>query len=216
MPYVYIGVHSVTGKIYIGYRERNVFHNLPSSEDFGKIYFTSSPPIKKTFSEFNWTIVAEFFDDQSAYDFEQSLIFENWNNPLLINKNVKYNAKRRFKCDGHTDETKRRISAATSGENNPNYGRVPTAETRSKIGAKNKGNFHSDETKELISAKIAGVNHPNFGKHHSEETKRKQSETRKAYLKDNPPKPISEETRQKRRNSMNAFLARKKAELENG
>lgn len=46
------------------------------------------------------------------------------------------------------------------GENNPNYGKTPSAETRAKISSSLKG-------------KYIGENNPNYGKKHSEETKQK-------------------------------------------
>ena len=46
------------------------------------------------------------------------------------------------------------------GENNPNYGKHHSEETRKKISEGNKG-------------KQAGEKHPNYGKHHSEETRKK-------------------------------------------
>ena len=94
-PYVYICVHNVTSKFYIGYREKNVKLNLTSNVDF-PLYRTSSKTVRPNFNEYDWYIVAEFNTSEDAYDFEQQLIFENWDNPLLINSNCHYN-KRRFK-----------------------------------------------------------------------------------------------------------------------
>lgn len=42
------------------------------------------------------TISGEFFNGNDAYDYEQYLIYENWNNPLLINDSC-YHGKLRFK-----------------------------------------------------------------------------------------------------------------------
>jgi len=47
----------------------------------------------------------------------------------------------------HTEETKQKISKATSGKNNPMFGTIRSDETRARIGAANKG-------------KIAGSKHP--------------------------------------------------------
>ena len=52
------------------------------------------------------------------------------------------------------------ISLHDEGENNPNYGKHHSEETRKKISEGNKG-------------KQAGEKHPNYGKHHSEETRKK-------------------------------------------
>ena len=92
VPYVYMGTHRVTGEFYIGSRA-NKNQTLPSHQDIYK-YRTSSKKVKPIFDEFDWIIVAEFFDPQSAYDFEQELIYKLWNNPLIINGSCFYNQPR--------------------------------------------------------------------------------------------------------------------------
>jgi hypothetical protein len=64
-----------------------------------------------------------------------------------------------------SDETRRKLSEALSGEENPMYGRKHSEETREKMS-----NNHRD---------ISGENNPNFGKKHSEETKRKIADANK-------------------------------------
>ena len=74
MSYVYYGVHKSTGQFYYGYRLGNIAKNRSSSEDFGLYYRTTSKIIKPIFDEYNWTILAEFWDEpgedigQNAYD----------------------------------------------------------------------------------------------------------------------------------------------------
>ena len=77
-------IHRVTGHFYIGSRTSK-YLKLPSHLDFPR-YQTSSKIVKPNFDEYDWFIVAEFFDKDDAYDFEQYLIFEYWGNPLLLNK----------------------------------------------------------------------------------------------------------------------------------
>ncbi|HEY6435209.1 MAG TPA: hypothetical protein VIY47_01350 [Ignavibacteriaceae bacterium] len=72
-PYVYMCTERETGRFYIGYRYRNY---LPSSEDFGKIYFTSNSYVKENFDSFDHQIIAEFFDKKAAYKFETDFINE--------------------------------------------------------------------------------------------------------------------------------------------
>lgn len=90
MPYVYRCEHKETKEIYYGSRYAN---KTPSSEDFPK-YRTSSKKVKPKFEEFDWVIVAEFFKSDDAYDFEQQLIHEEWDNPLLLNGNCFYEKMR--------------------------------------------------------------------------------------------------------------------------
>lgn len=82
-PYVYLLTHKTSGEFYIGFRCSN---DVPSSEDLGFKYFTSSKNVKTKFNEFDYQIVAEFFDADSAYQFEQQMIKENFDNPLILNR----------------------------------------------------------------------------------------------------------------------------------
>ncbi|NBU34555.1 hypothetical protein EB118_19915 [bacterium] len=61
----------------------------------------------------------------------------------------------------HSAETLAKISAASKGENNPNFGKIHSTETKAKISAAGKGNKR------------------NLGKTHSAETKQKMSEAKK-------------------------------------
>jgi len=91
-----MGINRITGEIYIGYREINVKLNRPSHIDF-PLYKTSSDEINDfNFNDYDWIIVAEFFTGDDAYDHEQLMIYEEWNNPLLVNR-VCYHGKTRFK-----------------------------------------------------------------------------------------------------------------------
>lgn len=118
LPYVYQLVHKETGQFYIGLRFANI---VPSSEDLGINYFTSSNHVKKLkFENFNFYIIAEFFKKEDAILFENELIKENWKNPLILNKAMA--GKLLFRRDN-------------SGQNNPMYGksRVYTKEDRLKM-----------------------------------------------------------------------------------
>lgn len=150
MPYVYRGYNPTTGEFYIGYHMRNVKKNISSTSDLGVVYFTSSKLVKPRFHEFIWTIVAEFFDGDSAYDFEQLLIFESWKQPGSLNKSC-YHGKARFNITGvpHSDETKRKMSIAQKG--------VPRE-------------LHSEETKLKMSIAASNM---------SDESKRKMSIAKK-------------------------------------
>lgn len=112
MPYVYMCIHKETKNFYIGYRCANTRHNKPSHLDLPK-YKSSCKEIKNNFHDYDWIIIAEFFDSDSAYDYEQQLIYENWNDPLLINESCFY-LKKRFKSKPLTNEHKNAISITQS------------------------------------------------------------------------------------------------------
>lgn len=108
-------VHKTTGQFYIGYREKNVYLNRTSDVDL-PLYRTSSKYINPMFEEYDWHIVAEFVNGVSAYDFEQELIKEYWNNELLLNRQYHTKQDTRFRNHGHSDETKKKIKEANSGK----------------------------------------------------------------------------------------------------
>lgn len=81
LPYVYMCQEKNSPYFYIGYRYANY---LPSSEDFGNCYFTSNKYVKENFKNFEHTIIAEFYDRDSAYKFEAQLIKE-LNSDFLLN-----------------------------------------------------------------------------------------------------------------------------------
>lgn len=91
-PYVYICIHKETREFYIGYRERNVSLRRPSTVDL-PLYKTSSKLVRPQFEEFEWIIVAEFNTGDAAYEFEQQLIRENWDDPLLLNEQYRLPSK---------------------------------------------------------------------------------------------------------------------------
>lgn len=120
-----------------------------------------------------------------------------------------------FKGRHHTEETKRKISEAKKGKNNPNYGKHLSEETKRKISEANKG--HTAWNKGLTEntdERVRRNSEANRGKHRSEEFKRKTSkakkgnhcseetklkisEANKGRIPWNKGEPFSEETRRK-------------------
>lgn len=111
LPYVYRLDNPTTGEIYIGFRKANI---LPSHLDLPG-YRTSSKTVKPRFAEFNRTIVAEFFRPEDAYDHEQLSIFEEWGNPLLLNKQHGY-GKMTWKQGKRSDENNDIVSEKMKGK----------------------------------------------------------------------------------------------------
>ena len=98
VPYVYICTHKETNQFYIGYREANVRLNRPSHLDLPE-YKTSSKIINPDWENYTWFILAEFFDPSHAYSFEQQLICDNWDNPLMLNGHCNI-GKNQFRVSG--------------------------------------------------------------------------------------------------------------------
>jgi plasmid stability protein len=71
------------------------------------------------------------------------------------------------------------MSAARSGENNPNYGKTHSAETRAKMRAAQTGKTFSAETRAKLRAAKSGENNPFYGKKLSPESIAKRTATRK-------------------------------------
>lgn len=110
LPYVYKLVHKETGRYYFGYRSKNVSLGIQSVDDLGIKYFSSSKAIRKSFSEYNYEVLAEFFEAEFAYDCEQELIREHWDDPLLLNKHYHAENKGRWRNSGHTEEAKKKMT----------------------------------------------------------------------------------------------------------
>lgn len=163
MPYVYRLDNPVTGEFYIGYREANI---IPSNDDLPK-YRTSQPYTNTNFDFFIWSIIAEFFDGDSAYDFEQLLIYENWNNPLLLNKSCFYGKKRCKIPKGtqHSEEHKQNLSHSKMGKKH-------SKEHSENIAKALTGKPHTQIRKENISKGTKGIPKPRHvvdanGQHYS-------------------------------------------------
>lgn len=187
LPYVYMGVHKETGQFYFGFRGAN---KNPSTEDLGTKYFTSSKKVKELgFDNFNWTILAEFFEHEDAFAFEQQSISETFTSLDSLNKfsiilkkwspvssnNGMFGSKRvgednPFFGKKHSDESKAKMSKQRKGrtkENHPGVARM----AKSKSGKK-----PSEETK--IKYKLRPITKGFSGRNHSDESKAKMSKSR--------------------------------------
>lgn len=175
-PYVYKLTHKETGHFYFGVRWAN---KVNAQNDLGKLYFSSSSSIKEMgFENFDFNVIAEFFSKEFALEFEDQQIQENWKNPLSLNK---CRAGYKFYCDGHTEETKRKIS--NSGKGRPAYNKgIPSSpETKAKLSIARRRRITTDETRQKMSNSL---------KNPSQETRNKISKALTGH-------PTSDETRKK-------------------
>jgi len=174
MPYVYMGIHKTTGQFYIGSRTPK----SPSHSDIFT-YRTSSKYVKPIFDEFEWVIIAEFFNGMHAYDYEQELIHNSWGNPLMMNRVCHY-GKSRFNSYGitHTDEAKAKISKARKG--GKGSGHPCSEELKAKLSTMRKGKSTGPRS-ETTKAKLSVANK---GKRLTDETKAKIAATQKQKWKE--------------------------------
>jgi len=90
----------------------------------------------------------------------------------------------------HSEEVKRKISEATMGKKNHNFGKIVSKETRKKMSVANKDYIFTEEHRKNLSESMIGEKNHNFGKPRTEETKRKLREV-------NLGKKLTEETKKK-------------------
>lgn len=171
LPYVYKCVHRISGLTYIGSRTTKRL-KYPSHIDFPK-YKTSSNEVHSNFGDYDWIIIAEFFDPKDAYDYEQELIFEFWkkSKELSLNRSC-FHGKLRFMKTSLSEETKRKIGLKSKG-------RKLSQESRDKISRAKLGSKYSEQARRNISEGHKGILH-------TDEAKLKMSKSRKG-------KPISED-----------------------
>jgi hypothetical protein len=161
-------INKETEQFYFGYRYKNVLLGRKSEDDLGIVYFTSSRHItKKNFSQFTFTIIAEFFDKKDAYWFEQQLIKDNKKNLLLINRHYQdpTTGVKEFVNFGHSNETKIKMTGKKRSNEFKEYRR---AVMKGNIPW-NKGLSKENDVRMLRMAenrKIAGNPH-NIGKTYS-------------------------------------------------
>jgi hypothetical protein len=168
LSYVYEGTHKVTGQKYQGSRMRNIKLNRPSHIDL-YIYRTSAPEIKAKFHEFDWIIVAEFFEPKDSWLHEQLLIWEQWqiSKEQSLNK-VCFHLKKAFNTIGksHSEETIAKRAKSMIGKNK---GKIHSEETKAKWSAAKLGKKQTIEHITKRSAtqkgKIRGPRKPNTSDH---------------------------------------------------
>jgi len=129
------------------------------------------------------------FDEWEFWEKHYINLYRSWNCKLTNldeggNGPGKHSLESRLKMSNSqkgkksTEETKRKISEATRGEKNGNYGNHLSNEAKERISKANKGNqnrkgkHHTEETKRKIGLKNKGKT-SFLGKHHSKESKEK-------------------------------------------
>jgi hypothetical protein len=185
-PYTYLIRFKPTGQIYYGSSYANK-SKIANPSQLWTSYFTSSKIIKQLITEYGTDSfeveVRQIFESpEQAINWEHKVLskFDAKNNPVWINEN---NGDKKFKNDGHSEETRQKISLSNKGQISNRKGKPLSEEHKKKIAESNKGKPKSLEHKEKIREN-------SIGKSHSEETKKLMREKRKG-------KTMSEETKRK-------------------
>lgn len=199
--YIIYKYTSPSGKHYIGQTNDIVRRKSQHKKTNGCPCFKAAVD-KYGFENFKFDILEENLTVEEANIKEEYYINEY--NSLAPNG---YNLHTGGLNHSISEITRERLRNALSGENNPNFGKRHSEETKAKIGlsskyrkssmlgrthtteAKNKmslsstNKFHTEETKLKIKKATTGENHPLFGKHHNESTKLKlQEKNSKTYI----------------------------------
>jgi acylphosphatase len=129
-----------------------------SSNDLGVVYFTSSKLINvRNISDYDIEIIAEFYDSNDAYDLEQELIKDEWENPLLINDHYHRDGVGRWKNPGHSTQTREKIRLARIGQRR-------SQESIAKQKKSSEGKTLTETHKRNLAISKVGDKNPMFGK----------------------------------------------------
>lgn len=189
LEYFYLIRHKPSGKFYAGskYAKKQFIHPdqfwNPNWIGPGKPYYTTSKIIKKLILDegLNSFEVLELIPrpngDALLYETVFLTSFDAKNSDMWFNQN---NGSVKFRCSGHSDETKRKMSIS-------HLGRRPSEETISKIKHSNLGKHRSIETRAKLSESALGrvmsketkakIAIANVNRKHTEETKAKISQS---------------------------------------
>jgi hypothetical protein len=166
LAYTYFVRNKITDQFYYGSRYKNVKYNRSAINDLWIYYFTSSDSVLRLVDlygkkSFETSIVYESNDYDACYWKEQTLISENIDNILCLNKHYTRDGKVKFLRAGIvlSDETKNKMSAAKKGKSH-------STEHNRKVSVSLKQKYNSD-----IKPKST-----RFRKSATEETKLKMSQ----------------------------------------
>lgn len=163
---IYLLTNKINNKIYVGQTILDLKDRMQKGEGYKNSPYLYHAIKKYGWQNFEYTILSVCSTLEEANILESKFI-ENYNTK---NQEIGYNLKDGGSHGKHSEETKLKISLATTG-------RIVSEATRKKISEIHTGlpKPHSEETirktSERMKKRHAEVGHPMQGKHHTDETK---------------------------------------------
>lgn len=189
-PYTYIIKHKPTGRFYYGYRGAN---KLEAHEDLWNKYYTSSPTVKSLIKHYG----VDSFETEVRRTFESKEQAAKWERKVLTRMRVLESGKWiNANISGYrvpTEVGRKRISETHTGK-------AKTQEHKDKISKALKGR-KNPTARQNLPADTKGKNNGMYGKTHSEETRAKMRKALEGRPAHNKGKPMSEEQKQKIRDT---------------
>jgi hypothetical protein len=169
MGFIYI-LTSPSGKSYIGQTIRSI------EERFGEHLRPDSGcvAIARAIKKHGWdNFVTDYYEcPDDELDKHETLMIE----VLGTLKPGGYNLTTGGSNGRPSEETRTKMREAQTGELNHFYGKTHTDETKQKLSEASTGKTHTEEAKRKMSEARSGERHNMYGKKHTEEAKRKMSE----------------------------------------
>jgi len=180
--------NKINGKIYIGQTKNALNNRVRSHLRNGS--FIGNALRKYGLQSFDISVIDEANTKAILNEKEQYWI-KNFNSSVPNGYNILQGGSYGVGFSGrhHTEETKKKIQATSSGANNGMFGKHHSEETRKKIGNAENGFRHSEESKKKMSVAHKGAHWVMSEKGKEGLRNRKYSEEGKAKIKEAANRP---------------------------